>query len=97
MVGAGGGVPGRLAVGNAVRNPRRAAATTAALMIGVGGTLLAAFTTGVSSLEATAVRQLRAQFGVMYTQTLSKVVFASQRRRASLGGAVRPGTLGCSP
>jgi len=44
VVGAGGGVPGRLAVGNAVRSPRRAAATTAALMIGV--TLLAAFTTG---------------------------------------------------
>ena len=67
VVGAAGGVPGRLAVGNAVRNPRRAAATTAALMIGV--TLLAAFTTGVSSLEATAVRQLRAQFPVEYVVT----------------------------
>ena len=67
VVGAGGGVPGRLAVGNAVRNPRRAAATTAALMIGV--TLLAAFTTGASSLEATAVRQLRAQFPVEYVVT----------------------------
>jgi putative ABC transport system permease protein len=67
VVGAAGGVPGRLAVGNAVRNPRRAAATTAALMIGV--TLLAAFTTGVSSLEATTVRQLRAQFPVEYVVT----------------------------
>jgi putative ABC transport system permease protein len=67
VVGAAGGVPGRLAVGNAVRNPRRAAATTAALMIGV--TLLAAFTTGASSLEATTVRQLRAQFPVEYVVT----------------------------
>jgi putative ABC transport system permease protein len=35
----------------------------------IGVTLLAAFTTGVSSLEATTVRQLRAQFPVEYVVT----------------------------
>ncbi len=35
-IGRGAGVPGRLAAANAVRNPGRAAATSAALVVGVG-------------------------------------------------------------
>ncbi|WP_028659767.1 ABC transporter permease [Nocardioides insulae] len=41
------GVPGRIAAANAVRNPRRTAATTAALLVGV--TLTAAVLTGLQS------------------------------------------------
>ena len=35
LLGRAGGVPGRLAAGNATRNPRRTAATATALVIGV--------------------------------------------------------------
>jgi len=57
-------VPGRLAVANATRNPRRAAATTAALMIGV--TLLTAFATGAASLKASARSLMAEQFPVEF-------------------------------
>ncbi|MFC0627789.1 ABC transporter permease [Kribbella deserti] len=46
-----GGVPGRIAVGNAVRNPRRTAATTSALLIGV--TLISLTCVGIGSVEKT--------------------------------------------
>jgi len=57
-------VPGRLAVANATRNPRRTAATTAALMIGV--TLLTAFATGASSLKASAMAAIGKEFPVEF-------------------------------
>ena len=51
-----GGVPTTLAVANAVRNPRRTAATTSALLVGV--TLIAMLTVGAASLSASATRSI---------------------------------------
>ncbi|NAZ86115.1 FtsX-like permease family protein [Kineococcus indalonis] len=56
----GGGVPARLAAGNAVRNPRRTAATATALLIGV--TLTTAMVVGASSTRATAEDLLEAGY-----------------------------------
>ncbi|WP_432498490.1 ABC transporter permease [Kineococcus auxinigenes] len=56
----GGGVPARLAAGNAVRNPRRTAATATALLIGV--TLTTAMVVGASSTRATAGDLLEAGY-----------------------------------
>jgi putative ABC transport system permease protein len=47
----GGGVPARLAVANAVRNPRRTSATTSALLIGV--TLISLTCVGIASVQRT--------------------------------------------
>lgn len=47
----GGGVPARLAVANAIRNPRRTAATTSALLIGV--TLISLTCVGIASVQRT--------------------------------------------
>ena len=47
----GGGVPARLAVANATRNPRRTAATTSALLIGV--TLISLTSVGIASVQRT--------------------------------------------
>ncbi|MGY1752287.1 FtsX-like permease family protein [Blastococcus sp. SYSU D01042] len=55
-----GGVPARLASGNATRNPRRTAATATALLIGV--TLTSAFVVGAASTRATATAGLDAEF-----------------------------------
>ncbi|MCW2576869.1 MAG: transporter permease protein, partial [Modestobacter sp.] len=55
-----GGVPGRLAAGNATRNPRRTAATATALLIGV--TLTTAMVVGASSTRATAQARLAAAY-----------------------------------
>ena len=55
-----GGVPGRLAAGNALRNPRRTAATATALLIGV--TLTTAVVVGASSTRATATGALEAGY-----------------------------------
>ncbi|MEU8221866.1 ABC transporter permease [Kribbella sp. NPDC048915] len=46
-----GGVPARIAVANAVRNPRRTAATTSALLIGV--TLISLTCVGIASVQKT--------------------------------------------
>ncbi|MDX6283545.1 MAG: putative transport system permease protein [Kribbellaceae bacterium] len=46
-----GGVPARIAVANAVRNPRRTAATTSALLIGV--TLISLTCVGIASVRKT--------------------------------------------
>ena len=53
-----GGIPATLAVANAVRNPRRTAATTSALLVGV--TLIAMLTVGAASLSASAARTIDA-------------------------------------
>lgn len=50
------GVPGRLAVGNTVANPGRAAATSAALLIGV--TLITMTSVGAASAEKTAMSEI---------------------------------------
>jgi len=60
LAGRFGGVPARLAAGNATRNPRRTAATATALLIGV--TLTSAFVVGAASTRATAQAGLAAEF-----------------------------------
>ncbi|TFV53821.1 FtsX-like permease family protein [Blastococcus sp. TF02A_35] len=60
LAGRLGGVPARLAAGNATRNPRRTAATATALLIGV--TLTSAFVVGAASTRATAQAGLAAEF-----------------------------------
>ena len=60
LLGRVGGVPGRLAAGNATRNPRRTAATATALLIGV--TLTTAMVVGASSTRATAAAGLDAAY-----------------------------------
>jgi putative ABC transport system permease protein len=55
-----GGVPARLASGNATRNPRRTAATATALLIGV--TLTTAMVVGAASTRATATADLAATY-----------------------------------
>ena len=60
LAGRFGGVPARLAAGNATRNPRRTAATATALLIGV--TLTSAFVVGAASTRATATAGLDAEF-----------------------------------
>ncbi|SNS77981.1 ABC transporter permease [Actinomadura mexicana] len=59
-----GGVPGRLAVANAQRAPRRTATTTIALTVGVG--LMSLFAVVAASGKATAAHQLEEQFPVQF-------------------------------
>jgi putative ABC transport system permease protein len=59
LAGRFGGVPARLAAGNATRNPRRTAATATALLIGV--TLTTAMVVGSASTRATATASLDAE------------------------------------
>ena len=56
------GVPGRLAVDNAVRNPGRAAATSAALLVGV--TLITMTTIGAATGERTALGEIDDAFTI---------------------------------
>ena len=56
------GVPGRLAVDNAVRNPGRAAATSAALLVGV--TLITMTSVGAASAERTALGEIDAAYAI---------------------------------
>ncbi len=60
LAGRVGGVPARLAAGNAVRQPRRTAATATALVIGV--TLTTAMLVGGASTRATATSGLTAAY-----------------------------------
>jgi putative ABC transport system permease protein len=60
LFGRVGGLPARLAAGNATRNPRRTAATATALLIGV--TLTTAMVVGASSTRATAQAGLAAAY-----------------------------------
>jgi putative ABC transport system permease protein len=60
VVGPAGGVPGRLAASNAVRNPQRTAATATALIIGV--TLTATMVVGAASTRATTTEGLDRAF-----------------------------------
>lgn len=62
LLGRWGGVPAGLAAANAVRNPRRTATTSAALLIGV--TLVATMTTGAAVARATLQQALDTRFPV---------------------------------
>jgi putative ABC transport system permease protein len=58
------GTPAKLASANARRNPGRAAATTAALMIGVG--LMSAASVALATVQATVTHQIGAHYPVDY-------------------------------
>lgn len=58
------GTPARLAVAGARRNPGRTAATTAALMVGVG--LMASASVALATIKATATEQLNQHYPVDY-------------------------------
>ncbi|WP_229403409.1 ABC transporter permease [Micromonospora okii] len=61
------GATAALAVANAVRNPRRIAATTTALVIGIG--LVSAFVVGASSVKSGIERAVDKQIGVDFVVT----------------------------
>ncbi|WP_341721280.1 FtsX-like permease family protein [Micromonospora sp. FIMYZ51] len=61
------GVTATLAVANAVRNPRRVAATATALVIGIG--LVASFVVGAQSTKTAIERSVDAQVGVDFLVT----------------------------
>ncbi|MFG2164351.1 ABC transporter permease [Micromonospora chersina] len=61
------GVPAGLAVANAVRNPRRVAATATAMVIGIG--LVSAFVVGAGSAKAGIERAVDARVGVDFLVT----------------------------
>jgi putative ABC transport system permease protein len=63
------GTPAKLAAANARRNPGRAAATTAALMIGVG--LMSAASVALATVRATASDQLNLHYPIDYRLTTS--------------------------
>ena len=79
------GVPGKLAVDNAVRNPGRAAATSAALIVGV--TLITMTSVGAASGERTAMGEIDKQYAVdLVAATVPEAV------EAGPDGASAPGT-----
>ncbi|WP_422741806.1 FtsX-like permease family protein [Micromonospora sp. WMMD754] len=61
------GAPGALAVANAVRNPRRVAATATAMVIGIG--LVSAFVVGAGSVKTGIERAVDARIGVDFLVT----------------------------
>ncbi|WP_167582362.1 ABC transporter permease [Kineococcus rubinsiae] len=86
-----GGVPARLAQGNALRNPRRTAATATALLIGV--TLTSAMVVGAASTRATATQALVAGYPTdVVVEGADAVPTDVQGRIAAV-----PGVAGTSP
>ncbi|WP_432485200.1 ABC transporter permease [Kineococcus esterisolvens] len=85
----GAGTPARLAAGNAVRNPRRTAATATALLIGV--TLTTAMVVGASSTRATAGGLLEAGYptDVVVSSWEEPVDDALLQRLGEVPGVVR--------
>ncbi|SIR70722.1 ABC transporter permease [Micromonospora avicenniae] len=82
------GATAGLAVANAVRNPRRIAGTTTALVIGIG--LVSAFVVGAHSTKAGIERTVDAQIGVDYVVTgigadLPRGIAAELAARPELG------------
>ncbi|MFI0352346.1 ABC transporter permease [Actinomadura sp. 9N407] len=95
LPGRAAGVPGRLAVENARRSPRRTATTTIALTIGVG--LMSLFAVIAASGKATSTQQLNEQFPMdfqiqpQYGDEDPKVPHAlaqSLRGRSELGAVI---------
>ncbi len=91
------GVPVRLAAANAVRNPRRTAATTAALLVGV--TLTVAVLTGLASSRAAVATEMDRQHPVDATITaaggeLTTSLLADVRRVPGVAAAAAvPGVV----
>lgn len=69
------GVPGRLAVDNAVRNPGRAAATSAALLVGV--TLITMTSVGAATGQRTALGEIDRAYAVDFLLTTPSEAFGS--------------------
>ncbi|MGY2083332.1 ABC transporter permease [Blastococcus sp. SYSU DS0539] len=88
LLGRLGGLPARLATGNATRNPRRTAATATALLIGV--TLTTAMVVGASSTRATAQAGLAAAYptDVVVSGSGDELTSSLQGRLASVDGVV---------
>ncbi|MGY1837095.1 FtsX-like permease family protein [Blastococcus sp. SYSU DS0510] len=88
VLGRFGGLPARLASGNATRNPRRTAATATALLIGV--TLTTAMVVGASSTRATAQAGLAAAYptDVVVSGSGDELTSSLQGRLASVDGVV---------
>ncbi|OLT27275.1 hypothetical protein BJF79_01255 [Actinomadura sp. CNU-125] len=80
------GVPGRLAVANARRSPRRTATTTIALTVGVG--LMSLFAVIAASGKATSVAQIDEQFPVEF-QVNTQFGGEDQRVPHALAGTLR--------
>jgi len=85
------GVPGRLAVGNAQRNPKRSATTTIALTVGV--TLITFMSVLTATLQETIMRKLDKQFPaqfVVYAQTgtVPRAIADDLRTRPEIGSVV---------
>ncbi|MGY2005046.1 ABC transporter permease [Blastococcus sp. SYSU DS1024] len=83
-----GGLPARLATGNATRNPRRTAATATALLIGV--TLTTAMVVGASSTRSTAQAGLAAAYptDVIVSGSGDELTSSLQAQLASVDGVV---------
>ncbi|MGY1828609.1 MULTISPECIES: ABC transporter permease [unclassified Blastococcus] len=93
VLGRFGGLPARLASGNATRNPRRTAATATALLIGV--TLTTAMVVGASSTRATAQAGLAAAYptDVVVSGSGDELTSSLQGRLASVDGVVATAAL----
>ncbi|WP_134131320.1 ABC transporter permease [Kribbella pratensis] len=81
-----GGVPARIAVANAVRNPRRTAATTSALLIGV--TLISLTCVGIASVRKTFDVSMDGQYPVdlMVTTYKEKMPASAEQQLRDIKG-----------
>ncbi|MET9271145.1 ABC transporter permease [Kribbella sp. NPDC003557] len=82
----GGGVPARLAVANAIRNPKRTAATTSALLIGV--TLISLTCVGIASVRKTFDVSMDGQYPVdlMVTTYQEKMPASAEQQLRDIKG-----------
>lgn len=85
----GGGVPARIAVANAVRNPRRTAATTSALLIGV--TLISLTCVGIASVRKTFDVSMDGQYPVdlMVTTYKEKMPASAEQQLRDIKGVTQ--------
>lgn len=85
----GGGVPARIAVANAVRNPRRTAATTSALLIGV--TLISLTCVGIASVRKTFDVSMDGRYPVdlMVAAYNEKMPAGAERQLAGINGVTQ--------
>lgn len=81
-----GGVPARIAVANAVRNPKRTAATTSALLIGV--TLISLTCVGIASVRKTFDVSMNGQYPVdlMVTTYNEKMPASAEQQLRAIKG-----------
>jgi putative ABC transport system permease protein len=73
------GVPGRLATSNAVRNPRRTAATAASLLVGT--TLITGMVTGMSTIRGSVENEMDVEYPLDVTLTSAQPFDAGPLRQ----------------